>query len=182
MAVAAVVLAAGASTRMGTPKQLAAVGGERLLERAVRVAREAGCAPVVVVLGAGAKLIQAQCGLGDAIVVVNEVWAEGMGTSIRAGVEALGDVDGCVVMTCDMPAVTPGHLRALMTSRELMASSYAGKRGVPAYFPVTRFAELLQLGGDVGAREMLRAAVAMELPGGAMDVDTPEDLARARLG
>ncbi len=180
MAVAAVILAAGASTRMGSPKQLMVIGGERLLERAVRVAREAGCSPIVVVLGASAFSIQARCALGDAMIVQNEAWAEGMGASIRAGVSALGGVDGCVVMTCDMPSVTSGHLRRLMISGELMASSYAGRRGVPAYFPVAAFPDLLRLQGDEGARDVLRSARACDLPGGELDVDTLEDLERAR--
>ena len=86
--IAAVVLAAGASTRLGEPKQLIAIGGETLLERAVRTAREAGCAPVVVVLGADAERIRERCDLGDALAVVNEEWQEGMASSIRIGVAA----------------------------------------------------------------------------------------------
>jgi molybdenum cofactor cytidylyltransferase len=180
MGVAAVVLAAGASSRLGSPKQLAMLGGETLLERAVRVAREAGCSPVVVVLGASAYVIQARCKLGDSIVVLNKDWVEGMGASVRVGVGVLGEVDGCVVMTCDMPAVTVAHLRALMVSGEVMASSYAGRRGVPAYLPVSTFPELLTLRGDAGARELLQAARTQELVGGEMDVDTADDLQRVR--
>jgi molybdenum cofactor cytidylyltransferase len=180
MRVAAVVLAAGASRRMGSPKQLAVLDRETLLERAVRVARGAGCHPVVVVLGASAGAIRAGCALGDAEIVVNDDWAEGMGASVRAGVEGLHGVDGCVVMTCDMPAVTPAHLRALMGSGELMASFYAGWCGVPAYFPKSKFAELMTLRGEVGARELLRTAATMDLQGGDMDVDTVEDLERCR--
>lgn len=82
------VLAAGSSSRLGSPKQLVRLGGENLLERAVRVAREAGCGPVVVVLGASADLIRLQCDLGDACVVVNEDWASGMGASVAAGVSS----------------------------------------------------------------------------------------------
>lgn len=177
---AAVVLAAGASARFGSPKQLARLGGETLLERAVRVAREAGCRPVVVVLGASAELVRSQCSLGDAVVVVNDDWASGMGSSIGCGVCHLRDADGCVVMTCDMPAVTSAHLRLLMTG-ETAASMYAGRRGVPAYFPADRFAELMSLRGDAGARELLGDARTVELVGGEMDVDTPMDLARAEV-
>ena len=180
MAVAAVVLAAGASTRFGSLKQLATVGGETLLERAVRVARTAGCSPVVVVLGASADLIQARCELGSAVIVVNESWVEGMGASIRVGVAALGRVDGCVVMTCDMPAVTADHLRALMMSKDVTASRYAGRRGVPAYFPASSFPALLNLHEDAGARELLQTAHSLELAGGEMDVDTAEELERVR--
>lgn len=180
MNLAAVVLAAGASTRLGEVKQLVQFGSENLLERAVRVARDAECSPVVVVLGASAATVRARSELGDAVVVVNEDWAEGMGSSIRAGVGALRDVGGCVVMTCDMPAVTTAHLRALMGSGEVTASSYAGRRGVPAYFPVDTFTSLMELHGDVGARDLLRSARCVELAGGELDIDTVEDMVRAR--
>jgi molybdenum cofactor cytidylyltransferase len=180
MRVAALILAAGASTRLGSPKQLVLLAGETLLKRAVRVAREAGCTPIVVVLGASAEMIQSECELEDAVIVINQSWAEGMGTSVRAGVGALQDVDGCVVMTCDMPAVTASHLRVLMASGDVTASGYADRRGVPAYFPASAFAELMALRGDAGARELLRSAHCEELVGGELDVDAVEDLERAR--
>ena len=176
---AAVVLAAGASTRLGEPKQLVMLGGEALLERAARTATAAGCAPVVVMLGAAGEQIAARCDLGDAVTVLNPEWAEGMASSIRAGVAAVAGATGIVLMTCDQPAVTAEHLRALMASSEVTASSYAGRRGVPAYFPAASFAALLDLRGDSGARELLRAAVAIDLPGGELDVDTAADLAAA---
>ncbi len=188
---AAVILAAGASTRLGEPKQLVRLGGETLLERAVRVAREAGCAPVVVVLGAEAERIRAGCELDDAVVAINHQWREGMATSIltglravRVGIGAVSDGDavagGVVLMTCDQPAVTAEHLRALMATGEVTASEYAGRRGVPAYFPSTSFAALEELTGDAGARELLRGARTVELPGGELDVDTPEALDETR--
>ena len=129
------VLAAGGSSRLGSPKQLVRLGDENLLERAVRVASEAGCGPVVVVLGASAEVIRSQSVLGDACVVVNDDWASGMGGSIAVGVGALQGVDGCVVMTCDMPAVTAAHLRLLMRG-EITASSYSGRKGVPVLLSV----------------------------------------------
>jgi molybdenum cofactor cytidylyltransferase len=178
--IAAVVLAAGASTRLGEPKQMAIVTGERLLERAVRVAREAGCAPVVVVLGARAQEIRAACDLGHAIVAVNEGWGEGMGSSLRVGVSACTGAEGVLVTTCDQPAVTAEHLRALMATGEVTASGYAARRGVPAYFPAAMFGALLELRGDAGARELLREARMVELVGGELDVDTSGALAEAR--
>jgi CTP:molybdopterin cytidylyltransferase MocA len=180
MRVGAVVLAAGASTRLGDPKQLLTLAGETLLERAVRVAREAGCSPVVVVLGASAASIQAECDLGAAVIVTNEDWAEGMGSSVRVGVTALRDMDACVVMTCDMPAVTAAHLQLLIATGEVTASSYAGRPGVPAYFPVSVFPLLLELRGDAGAKGLLRSARLVELVDGELDIDTVEDLERAR--
>jgi len=178
---AAVVLAAGASRRFGTPKQLILLGGETLVDRAVRICRDAGCDPVIVVLGASANAVREQCSLESTVVVMNEAWAEGMGSSVRVGVNALGaDLDGCVVMTCDMPAVSAEHLQKLMRSSHVTASAYAGRHGVPAFFPREMFRHLLGLRGDDGARELLREAAAVELAGGEMDVDTAEDLARAR--
>lgn len=177
--IAAVVLAAGGSARLGEPKQLVTLAGETLLERTVRTAREAGCSPVVVVLGAAAEQIVAACDLSDAVVVVNEFWAEGMGASVRLGVAEVQGADGVVLMTCDQPAVTAGHLRALMASGEVAGSAYAGRVGVPAYFPAAEFAGLLELRGDSGARELLRGVAGVDLPGGEVDVDTVEDLARA---
>ena len=187
MTVAAVVLAAGASTRFGEPKQLAKLGGERLLERAVRIALEAGCEPVVVVLGAKAAEIEGGCELRAAKVVLNEAWAEGMASSVRAGLGALPqDLSGIVLMTCDQPAVTAGHLRKLAAAGEGAAtsvtagSSYAGRVGAPAFFPVDRFSELMGLRGDQGARSLLQASLAVELPGGELDIDTVESLEAAR--
>lgn len=181
MSVASVILAAGASQRLGELKQLICLGQETLLERSVRIGREACCEPVVVVLGASAEIVRERCSLEDAIVVINQEWPEGMGASVRAGVRALdASVEGCVVMTCDMPAVTAQHLRALMVTGEITASSYAGRLGVPAYFPRAKFRDLMKLRGDTGARDLLRTARAMELVGGEIDLDTPEDLARVR--
>lgn len=178
--VGAVILAAGASRRLGEPKQLVMLDEETLLERAVRVARQAGCSPVVVVLGASAELIQRGCNLEGTEIVLNEKWNEGMGSSVRLGVQAFWDVDGCVVTTCDMPAVTAAHLQVLTASGEVTASSYSGRRGVPAYFPASAFESLMELRGDVGARGLLQSARSVELPGGELDVDTMEDLERAR--
>lgn len=176
---AAVILAAGASTRLGEPKQLVRLGGETLLERAVRVAREAGCEPVVVVLGAEAERVLAACDLRDARVVRNEQWREGMASSVHAGVAAADGADGVVLMTCDQPAVTAEHLRALMVSGAVTASAYSGRRGVPAYFPASSFPELMRLTGDAGARELLREASVIDLAGGELDVDTEADQSKA---
>jgi CTP:molybdopterin cytidylyltransferase MocA len=183
-----VVLAAGSSSRLGEAKQLVELGGERLLERAVRVAREAGLAPILVVLGCRAEEIQKECRLAGTQVVVNESWAEGMGSSVRAGVAALSaegpEAEGLVLMTCDQPAISVEHLRRLVEAGaegEAVGSSYAGRIGVPAFFPASRFAELLRLRGEEGARKLLVSANAVELPGGELDVDTVEALEAARL-
>jgi CTP:molybdopterin cytidylyltransferase MocA len=180
----AVVLAAGASTRLGEPKQLVKLVNETLLERAVRTAREAGCSPVVVVLGASHVEILARSQLGDAVTVINDEWREGMASSIRLGVRTLQfvakDAEGVLLMTCDQPEVTPQHLSLVMTRQEVKASRYAGRNGVPAYFPRKYFDELAALTGDAGARTLLAQSRAIDLAHGELDIDTAADLARAR--
>jgi CTP:molybdopterin cytidylyltransferase MocA len=180
--IAAIVLAAGASTRLGQPKQLVEFFGERLLERAVRIAGEAGCQPVIVVLGASAqeirKSLRAEPGNGVAFVF-NHAWAEGMASSIRAGVGSLPpEVAGTVILTCDQPSVTPEHLKSLIDRdpEATTASAYAGRRGVPAYFPRSVFAELERIVGENGARSLLAGAATVALEGGEFDLDTPDDL------
>ncbi len=180
MKVAAVVLAAGSSSRLGQAKQLVVLGKERLLERAVRVAGEAGCAPIVVVLGARGPEIEQACTLGSALVLHNEAWSEGMASSIRLGVGAVhGLADAVMVLGCDQPAVTAGHLLRLM-GQEVTASLYAGRRGIPACFPQEVLGRLMELRGDRGARDLLQRARAIELPRGELDIDTPESLALLR--
>ena len=184
MSVAAVILAAGASRRLGEPKQLVRLDGETLLERAVRVAREAGCSPVIVVLGAEYVQVLTGCSLGDVVTVINDEWEEGMGASIRLGVRACQNVfseaEGVVIMTCDQPAVTAEHIERLVAGRELAASRYSERSGVPAFFPKEYFAGLTSLSGDAGARDLLRDASYIDLPGGELDVDTAKELERAR--
>jgi CTP:molybdopterin cytidylyltransferase MocA len=182
--IAAVVLAAGASARLGRPKQLEVVNGERLLDRAVRACRDAELSPVVVVLGANAGPIRRTCDLASTQVVENDRWTEGMASSLRSGVNALGtDIDAAVVMTCDMPFVDGRHLRALAElseqTRSDVASWYEGWRGIPACFRRESFAALKQLSGDTGGRALLIDAPVVELFNGS-DVDTTEELRAVR--
>jgi CTP:molybdopterin cytidylyltransferase MocA len=184
MKTAALILAAGASTRLGQPKQLVRLGEETLLGRAIRIANEAGCEPIVVVLGANKEEIEAVVPLGSIHVVHNEEWQEGMASSIRAGLRdlAVGMTEGVLVMACDQPRVTVEHLRALLGVNGLASSGYAGRRGVPAVFPRDLFSELMKLQGDAGARDILQheTVTVIELPGGEVDIDTPEDLEKLK--
>jgi len=177
---AAVILAAGSSSRLGQPKQLIEIGGETLLERTVRAAEDAGCWPVVVVLGAEARRVMSQCPLRSVALIVNPAWQEGMASSLRLGVAAVSSWDGVVVLTCDQPAVTAAHIQALAASGDVAASGYGNRRGVPAYFPAASFPGLERLTGDSGARDLLRQARVIDLAGGELDIDTEADLAEAR--
>lgn len=180
--VAAIVLAAGASHRLGTPKQLVRLRSETLLERAVRVAFEAGLEPVLGVLPAGLLIDPAPVGM---VSVVNHEADEGIASSIRTGVRALAarspDCSGAVLLACDQPAVTASHVRELAHGdADVVASGYSGRKGVPAYLPRAFFDTLLALRGDLGARDILRDARVIPLPGGELDIDTLQDLERAR--
>ena len=192
MSVAAVILAAGPSSRLGQPKQLIGFAGESLLERALRLAREASASPVLVVLGANFAPICATIPFNEAIPVFNEKWQQGMSTSIHAGlseadVRAPG-ATGALVMTCDQPRFSASHLHSLLlafsaaqTEPTIVASNYAGIYGIPAVFPRSVYPKLYALHGDKGARALLTKPpcriVAVACSGCEIDIDLPEDLA-----
>jgi CTP:molybdopterin cytidylyltransferase MocA len=187
MKTAAIVLAAGASTRLGEPKQLITINGEALLARAIRIAQESGVDEVFAILGANAAALRDHAHI--ATIVENPLWHKGMATSIRAGIEAAATFDAAIILTCDQPAVTPFHLLQLLVASEegkrIAASRYADRTGIPALFPQKYFAELLALEGDEGARHLLRAhtdeVVEVVLENGELDLDTPESLEAIRL-
>jgi molybdenum cofactor cytidylyltransferase len=190
-AVGVIVLAAGASRRMGEPKQLLRYGGESLLRRAVQAALGSRCRPVVVVLGARAEALGGEA--AGAQVAVNEEWAEGMSSSIRCGLRALdaatsGQVDAAILTLCDQPFVTSEVIERLVAAYEeerpaLVASRYESggelTTGVPALFSRELFAELMGLRGAQGAKRVIMwhasEATVVSVPEASFDVDTPED-------
>ncbi len=191
--IAIVILAAGASTRMRMPKQLLRIHGRSLVRHAVDAALGSSCRPVVVVLGAHAEAIRPELEGLPVQVVQNGRWAEGLSTSIRAGIEALPsapDSPEAVVLTlCDQPFVESDSIEALVaayrsTRRPIVASQYGGTLGVPTLFSRALLPELLALEGDTGARQVIQAHAAtvwpVPCPQGAVDLDTPEDHAAIR--
>jgi len=187
--VAALVLAAGASTRLGQPKQLVTYHGERLVERAIRLAREAGASPIFVVLGAEYERILEVLTPSDSStrILVNKGWKRGMASSIALGAAAAERIgaDDLLVLTCDQVTVTREHLQRLMGSphrEHVVASYYWERKGIPALFRDFAFNALQELSGDTGARDLLQddAVFTVPLSGGEFDVDTPEDLHRLR--
>jgi molybdenum cofactor cytidylyltransferase len=190
MTIPAIILAAGASRRLGHPKQLVAFEGETLLERALRLAKESGAAPVLVVMGANFAAICASISFEGAIPVLNDHWERGMSSSIHAGlneaeVRAAG-AEGVMVMACDQPRLSTNHLRTLLAAFEahktssIIASTYAGTHGIPAVFPRIAFRGLRSLHGDKGARSLLAKppceVIAVPFQGGEVDIDLPSDL------
>lgn len=187
---AAIVLAAGASSRLGQPKQLLKLNGETLLHRTVRLAQQAGCNPVFVVLGFEAARMQRELSGLAAKPVINEDWPSGMGSSLRSGIEAVmkesPQPQKTLALLCDQPTLSAEILSKLIeTSAKakslITASSYAGRFGVPAIFDKQLYPDLLKVAGDQGARSIIQRypnqTSIVEFPGGIVDIDTPEDLA-----
>jgi molybdenum cofactor cytidylyltransferase len=181
-----IVLAAGASTRMGTPKQLLLFQGRSLLRSIAEAAIASRCEPIVVVLGSQADRIELEMDALDLHSVVNLEWARGMGTSIAAGMTALtamrSDLDAVVIAVSDQPFVGSDLLNRLVESYQatqspIVASAYANTLGVPALFDRSFFTALMTIDRDVGARDLIKRhaekVVRVPFPDGAIDVDTP---------
>lgn len=186
----AVILAAGASTRMGAPKQLLPFEGKPLLVRAVEAALGSPAWPVVVVLGANAEKIQPALARYPVLIADNPAWAEGMASSIRAGVTTLQQfsrhLDAALLALCDQPAFSTETINQLVATyragnRSIVAARYAGRLAAPALFGHEHFSTLAHLTGEAGARALLNddpeRVTALDLPALAVDLDTPEDFA-----
>jgi len=185
---ALILLAAGASTRMGVAKQLLAFRGKPLVRHAADVARAAGCDPVVVVLGARAPEIRRALEGAEVEIAVNERWEEGMGTSIQAGLRVLEDrsISGAILALADQPMVDADFLAGLAathdeTQKLIVAARYSGTVGVPVFFARSAFPLLAALQPDQGCKGVIVGnaadAVLLDCPEAAMDIDTPEDYA-----
>jgi molybdenum cofactor cytidylyltransferase len=194
-AIAAIVLAAGPSTRLGRPKQLLKIAGQTLVRRAALAAIEAACTPVYVVIGAGAPAVAAELANLPVITLINECWPEGMGTSVAAGAAALqkaGGADGVAFLLCDQPRLDADLLKRLIAAwqssgRPMAACAYANTIGPACCFAASMFDDLSRLIGDQGAKRLLLAAPPHQLclidwPAGAQDIDTPLDAARLAAG
>ena len=187
--IAAVVLAAGGSARLGRPKQLVPIHGEPLVRRAARAALDAGCRPVMVVLGAEREAVGAAVADLPIQPVGNPHWADGVGSSIACGVRAAAadGPAGCIVLPCDQPRLSEGVLAALIEryrrgEAQAVACAYGGTVGAPVLFAPALFDRLSALTGDSGAKRVLRGCAALqivEFPGGELDIDTDADLRRA---
>ena len=159
--IAGVVLAAGASTRLGRPKQVVAFNGEALVRRAVHVVTRSGCAGTGVVVGAHAEATTAAlAGLG-ACILVNADWSEGIASSIRTATVWAASMGfaGLLIATCDQPFLSSDRFDALLAAFRSkgrpVGSAYAGVVGVPAVFGSHEFPGLMQLRGDRGASALL---------------------------
>ena len=190
--VAALILAAGQSRRMGQKnKLLARFDGEQLIRRSVRAALASKASPVIVVTGHMEGEIRAALDGLDVIFAHNADFAEGLSSSLKRGMgEVPGDASGALVMLADMPGIDADALNRLLDAfdpqagRAIILPTAAGKRGNPVIWARDYFAELQSLSGDTGARHLLAshedAVCRVEIGGDALlDVDTPEALSAA---
>jgi molybdenum cofactor cytidylyltransferase len=192
--VAAIVLAAGASTRYGQPKQVLPVGGKTMLQHVVDVVLASPVDQTIVVLGHRADEIGASVRQGlptaadkSADIVTNEEWQAGLSTSVQAGLRAIRpDVQAALFVLADQPAITPGIIAALLgryreTEASIVVPTYEGKRGNPALFDRSLFAELMEVRNDQGGRQLIdryaNRTEKVEVGSEAVlvDVDTEED-------
>jgi CTP:molybdopterin cytidylyltransferase MocA len=193
LSIAAVVLAAGSGRRIGGPKALLRYHGALLVEHTVRMLGEAGCDPVVVVLGAGAEQITSEADLSGATVVVNKAWGTGLGSSLRTGLQAVEQAapEAAVLMPVDMPGVTAEAVRRvgeLPHPDALACATYEGRRSYPMLIGRSHFAGVATLAtADVGVRPYLvaRAGQVTEIACDGVatpdDVDTPADAERVGI-
>ena len=183
---AAILLAAGSSTRLGEPKQLVRWNGEPLIRRAARLALEAGACPVWVVLPPGAADMQrALDGLAPVRLLESPETVQGMGRSLAVAMKALLAAETVpqrvLLLVCDQPLIGAEHLRRLLDALGedgITAALYQGRPGVPAVFDQRHFPALACAKGDEGARALLRHGriATVALAEAAADIDTPNDL------
>jgi len=192
--VGGIVLAAGGSTRLGEPKQLVELHGVPLVRAAVQAAQKGGCDVVCVVTGHAREAVEEA--LADLLspqpllLVHNDAWQRGIGSSIRLGVAVVQPVSAIILLACDQPAVDAGVVRALIdehhrSGHAIAASQYAGTLGIPALFAETCFPEFANLPDNRGAKSIIEAQTdrvsQLDFPEGALDLDSQEQLEAWRL-
>jgi molybdenum cofactor cytidylyltransferase len=184
-----ILLAAGASSRYGSPKQLACVAGRTMLRTTMENVSRATPGRVILVLGAHAPALRVLLGDFTGTVVINAHWSEGIASSIRTGMAHVPDTAAAaMIVLADQPFVSAADLGKLVGAwREspdsVAAATYQDTVGVPAIFPKRMFSDLLRLRGDAGARQLLHREpgrlLRVPMPSAGLDIDTPQDLVDA---
>jgi CTP:molybdopterin cytidylyltransferase MocA len=183
------VLAAGAATRFGAPKQLAELDGRPLLEHSLRTMTATPVGRVVVVLGSGADEVMASVDLHGADPIVCSRWEEGQSASLACGLAELASCEAVVVTLGDQPRISPDAIRRVIAARNGAAAvraTYGGAPGHPVLLEQELFEPLRNVSGDKGARNLLLSVQVLDVPcddlGGGEDVDTPAELDALRAG
>lgn len=184
-----IILAAGSSSRLGTPKQLISFRGETLLQRIVRESLKSSCHLVLIVSGKNADEISKTLEDIDVQVVENQNWEQGMGTSISVGIRKITEIEkhlaGVIICVCDQPFVTAEIINNLINAFydrkcRIVASVYGDTFGVPTLFGKSLFGKLADLEGKIGAKHLIdkfrNKTVFVEFERGAVDIDTAADL------
>jgi len=187
------LLAAGASSRLGQSKQLVEFDHQPLLRRTLKTLLHSHLNYTLTVLGARAQEHLAVIEHMATDTCINEDWKKGMGHSLKFGMlrllEAQPVLDGVLIAVCDQPFLTTAHIDGLLDqfahSRDsIVASEYKGIQGVPAIFPQAHFGELMSIGDEAGARKVMAThadrVILRHLEKGEVDLDTPEDLKHLR--
>ena len=182
------MLAAGASIRLGKPKQLLQFNEKSLLEHVIEAAVNSNAKNIIVVLGANADLVSKKIEKKKFHVIVNAEWEEGMASSVRIGLKTLQKLspstEAVIFMVCDQPFVTSSVLNDLITTQNttgktIVTCNYGEAIGPPALFHKSLFPELIQLRGDAGARKIIQQhsddVATVLFPKGKIDIDTKED-------
>lgn len=182
------ILAAGASSRLGQPKQLLVWQNKTLIEHVIDNARQALGDNIILILGAHSEAIRKVVDLRQVKVIENPGWQEGMASSIRAGINALPKSATAVLfLLCDQPSVDAGHVISLLNAwknapNRIVATAYGDSVGVPALFPRAYLPQLLALSGDTGAKSIImgnrKNYVTIPLAAATLDIDNLPDYRR----
>jgi molybdenum cofactor cytidylyltransferase len=185
---AAVVLAAGSSSRMGRPKQLISIDDETLLQKTINAAVQAGAKRTVVVIGANQEAVRESASTADIEFIYNPEWENGMGSSLKCGmtlvIAQFPEAEAVLLMVCDQPLLEADHLKKMVdkfvaTKAPIVASFYSGGNGVPVLFHQSLFHQLLTIPDEQGAKRIVEQnpalVKAVDFPNGAVDLDTPDD-------
>ena len=183
-----IILAAGASTRMGQPKQLLKYNDANLVQHAIEEALASGAQKVFVILGSGADKISEAINKRQANILYNKNWGEGMASSIREGLQqsllVTANTDAIILMVCDQPYVNAVLLKNIVnqhieSGKPIVASQYKDTLGTPVLFHKSFFPELLKLKGDTGAKMIImdnkEQVQAIKFPLGDIDIDNMAD-------
>ena len=189
MNTAIIILAAGASSRMGAPKQLLLVDGKTLIKRICDTAMDTPCHPIVAVLGANRNLIRQETERMPITVIDNPQWENGISSSIKMGLAGAymteKAIEAAIFLTVDMPYVSAELINKMIEKAksdektEIVACKYDSQMGIPVLFKRTLFTDLLELTGDEGAKKVVMKnkdkTAFIDFPEGKLDLDTIDE-------